>query len=554
MSLPHQPKFLEATPNYHDSPLLIGSLLETGLRAAGRNEIVYRDERRFDYPTLNRRIHQLAHALSELGVKAGDTVAVLDWDSHRYLECFFAIPMLGAVLHTVNVRLAPEQVLFTMAHAEDSLVLAHGDFLPMLASIAGQLPSVRGYVLCQDRDQTVQGDLPLLGEYESLIARQPDKFDFPTFDENAVATLFYTTGTTGNPKGVYFTHRQLVLHTLVSANVHAAAGVELLSRDKTYMPITPMFHVHAWGVPYIATMMGSKQVYPGRYEPKVLVDLIVREKVDYSHCVPTLLSMVLGAAEQTDADLSGWHVLVGGSALSVGLARKAKAMNVDVRGAYGMSETCPIISLTALPLGIEDEPEEQQLHWRCSAGVTTPLVQMRLVDEAHADLPQDGQHIGQLLIRSPWLTPAYYKDPDSSEQLWRDGWLHTGDVASIDAHGLVHIHDRLKDLIKTGGEWISSLDIESLVSRHPAVAECAVIGVSDARWGERPVALVVTVAGMEPVSEEQIRTHLMSFVEQGCLSKWAIPTNVYPVTEIPRTSVGKLDKKRIRAQFENRRE
>ncbi|MNO50870.1 Long-chain-fatty-acid--CoA ligase [compost metagenome] len=389
----------------------------------------------------------------------------------------------------------------------------------------------------------------MLGEYEALLTCQPTHFEFPEFDENAVATLFYTTGTTGNPKGVYFTHRQLVLHTLAGATAHASAGSPLLSRDKVYMPITPMFHVHAWGVPYIATMMGCKQVYPGRYEAKLLASLIESECVSYSHCVPTLLAMVLDAAEASQVDLSGWHVLVGGSALSAGLARKALAMNVDVRGAYGMSETCPIISLTCLPADLAPDDEEQQLHWRCSAGVIAPLVQMKLVDEAHQALPQDGHQVGQLLVRSPWLTTGYFKDPDSSEKLWQGGWLHTGDVASIDPNGLVHIHDRLKDLIKTGGEWISSLDIESLISRHPHVRECAVVGLPDARWGERPVALIVQTSSTAALDVEALKTHLMSYVNQGALSKWAIPTEVRVVADIPRTSVGKLDKKLIRTQF-----
>jgi fatty-acyl-CoA synthase len=549
MNLPRQPRFLPHAESYVPSPLLIKDLLESGVRAAGSNEIVYRDLLRYDYQALNRRVHQLANLLSDLGVGAGDTVAVLDWDSHRYLECFFAIPMLGAVLHTVNVRLAPEQVQFTMAHAEDTLVLTHLDFVPMLESIASDLPQVRGYVLLRDEGVLPDTSLNVLGEYESLLPERSAAFDFPLFDENAVATLFYTTGTTGSPKGVYFTHRQLVLHTLMGINAHAAAGAALLDRDGVYMPITPMFHVHAWGVPYIATMIGCKQVYPGRYEAQRLVSLVVGERVTYSHGVPTLLAMVLSAAESTQSNLGGWKVLVGGSSLSTGLARRALEMNVDVRGAYGMSETCPIVSISRFPEEFDGYDQELQLHWRCSAGVTAPLVQMKLVNDQGQPVPHDGHQVGQLLLRSPWLSPGYFKDPTNSEVLWRNGWLNTGDVASIDGHGLLHIHDRLKDLIKTGGEWISSLDIESLLSRHPSVAECAVVGVADAQWGERPVALVVQVPGSAVVDAEQIKHHLMHFVTQGALSKWAIPGEVKVVAALPRTSVGKLDKKLIRAQI-----
>ena len=268
MTLSIQPKILPATQSAVNPPLLIGDILKAGVRMAGDNEIVYRDLSRHNYKTFEKRVHQLANLLTSQGVKAGDVVAVLDWDSHRYLECFFAVPMIGAVLHTVNVRLAPEQVLYTMDHAEDVFVLTHQEFLPLLEPLAEKLPAIRGYILCQDTPEKVKSSLPLKGEYEALLAEQPAKYDFPTFDENAVATLFYTTGTTGNPKGVFFTHRQLVLHTLTEATSVQAPGFELLNREKVYMPITPMFHVHAWGIPYTATLLGTKQVYPGRYEPK----------------------------------------------------------------------------------------------------------------------------------------------------------------------------------------------------------------------------------------------------------------------------------------------
>ena len=289
------PKILPSTSSATNPPLLIGDLLESGVRMAGNNQIVYRDKCRHDYRRFRERVHQLAHTLTAKGVKAGDVVAVLDWDSHRYLECFFAIPMMGAVLHTVNVRLAPEQIHYTMAHAEDAFVLVHEDFVELLEPLAEQLPSIRGYMLCQETASDINTSLPFVGEFEALLREQPDHYEFPVFDENAVATLFYTTGTTGNPKGVFFTHRQLVLHTLGEASTLQAPGVELLNRDKVYMPITPMFHVHAWGVPYTATMMGATQVYPGRYEPEMLIKLLVNEKVDFSHCVPTLLNMVVSA-------------------------------------------------------------------------------------------------------------------------------------------------------------------------------------------------------------------------------------------------------------------
>lgn len=546
-----QPKILPATKSAVNPPLLIGDILKSGVRMAGDNQIVYRDLSRHSYSEFEKRVHQLAHLLTNQGVKAGDVVAVLDWDSHRYLECFFAIPMLGAVLHTVNVRLAPEQVLYTMEHAEDVFVLTHQEFLPLLEPLADKLPQIRGYILCQDTPEAVKTSLPLKGEYEALLAEQPAKYDFPTFDENAVATLFYTTGTTGNPKGVFFTHRQLVLHTLTEASSVQAPGFELLNRDKVYMPITPMFHVHAWGIPYTATLLGAQQVYPGRYEPEMLVKLLVTEKVDFSHCVPTLLNMVVSADAITSGKvkLTGWKVLVGGSALPQGLAKKAWNLGIDTRTAYGMSETCPLLTGSILPKNIADADFETQLPWRCKTGIAVPFVDLEVVDTYGKPLPHDGESVGEIRVRSPWLTQAYYKEEARSEELWQDGWLHTGDVATIDEHGFLMIRDRIKDVIKTGGEWLSSLELENLISQCPGVAEVAVVGVVDEQWGERPAALVVVTDPSRPVETSAIQEHLETYVEQGKINKWAIPQQIMIVEEIPKTSVGKLNKKVIRQQL-----
>jgi len=531
--------------------MLIKDLLESGVRMAGNNQIVYRDQSRHDYRRFQERVHQLAHLLTVQGVQAGDVVAVMDWDSHRYLECFFAIPMIGAVLHTVNVRLAPEQILYTMQHAEDVFVLLHEDFVPLLEPLAQQLPDIRGYVLCQEERRDVSTSLPLVGEYEALLADQPSHYDFPTFDENGVATLFYTTGTTGNPKGVFFTHRQLVLHTLGEASTFQAPGFELLNRDKVYMPITPMFHVHAWGVPYTATLLGATQVYPGKYEPEMLVKLLVSEKVDFSHCVPTLLNMVVSAEAiaTKKVDLTGWKVLVGGSALTQALASRAWALGIDTRSAYGMSETCPLLTADILPKEVAEADFESQLPWRCKAGLPVPFVRLQVVDVDGQPLPHDGQSVGEVRVQAPWLTQAYYKEETRSEELWREGWLHTGDVGSLDAHGFLAISDRIKDVIKTGGEWLSSLELESYISQCPGVAEVAVIGVADDKWGERPAALVVPSDLNRPPTVEAIQGFMEQFVAQGKLNRWGVPSLIRFVDEIPKTSVGKLDKKRIRTEI-----
>ena len=545
------PKILPATASATNPALMIGDLLEAGVRMAGDNQIVYRDQSRHSYERFRERVHQLAHTLTSQGVQAGDVVAVLDWDSHRYLECFFAIPMIGAVLHTVNVRLAPEQILYTMEHAEDVFVIVHEEFVPLLEPLADKLPQVRGYLLCQEAPQTIDTTLPLVGEFESLLSQQPTHYDFPTFDENAVATLFYTTGTTGNPKGVFFTHRQLVLHTLNESSAFQAPGFELLNRDKVYMPITPMFHVHAWGVPYTATLMGATQVYPGRYEPEMLVKLLVSEKVDFSHCVPTLLNMVVSAEAITSkqVDLAGWKVLVGGSALTESLASKAWALGIDTRSAYGMSETCPLLTADILPQDIGDADFETQLPWRCKAGLPIPLVKLQVVDADGEPLPNDGKSVGEVRVQAPWLTQAYYKEEKRSAELWRNGWLHTGDVGSLDERGFLTISDRIKDVIKTGGEWLSSLELESYISQCPGIAEVAVIGVADDKWGERPAALAVPVDLNNPPTIEDVQTFLEQFVAQGKLNRWAVPSMIRFVDEIPKTSVGKLDKKRIRTEI-----
>ncbi|MCL7928392.1 fatty acid--CoA ligase [Halomonas llamarensis] len=542
------PKILPPTASATNPPLLISELLESGVRMAGDNQIVYRDLSRHSYARFQERVHQLAHLLTAQGVKAGDVVAVLDWDSHRYLEAFFAVPMIGAVLHTVNVRLSPEQLHYTMEHAEDAFVLIHPDFVPLLEPLHKRLPLVRGYLLCQDEPGELNTTLPLVGEYEARLAEQPSHYDFPTFDENAVATLFYTTGTTGNPKGVYFTHRQLVLHTLTEASTLQAPGVELLNRDKVYMPITPMFHVHAWGVPYTATLLGATQVYPGRYEPDMLITLLVTEKVDFSHCVPTLLGMVVGAEaiDSGKVDLSGWKVLVGGSPLTQALSRRAWELGIDTRSAYGMSETCPLLTADILPQDINDADFDTQLPWRCKAGVPIPLVHMQVVNEAGEPLPHDGESVGEVRVRAPWLTQAYYKETERSEALWQGGWLHTGDVATLDTRGFLQIRDRIKDVIKTGGEWVSSLELENLIAQCPGVAEVAVIGVADDKWGERPAALVVPSDLNAPPESNEIQAFLTQFIEQGKINRWALPSFIRIVDEIPKTSVGKLDKKRIR--------
>ena len=524
-------------------PLLIKQLLLTPLANAPEQEIVYRDLSRYDYRTLCARIARLG---SGLGVLPGQTVAVMDWDSHRYLECFFAVPMLGAVLQTVNTRLSPEQIAYTLNHARADVLLVHEDFLPLLESFRTRLETVQRFVLLSD---AAAPDCPpsFATDYETLLAGGDPVHAFPDFDENTRATTFYTTGTTGSPKGVYFSHRQLVLHTLAAAAAFGTAPVQgRFGRGDVYMPITPMFHVHAWGLPYVATMLGLKQVYPGRYQPDVLLQLIRREGVTFSHCVPTLLHLLLSSAQTAEVMLHGWKVVIGGSALPKGLAQAALDRGVDVYAGYGLSETCPILSL-----GLLDPDEagdtEAALARRTRAGRAIPLVDLRVVDEAGNELPHDGASAGEVVVRAPWLTQGYLHDTDASAKLWEGGYLHTGDIATRDASGMLNITDRLKDVIKCSGEWLSSLELESLISEHPAVAEVAVIGVPDEKWGERPRALVVLKEGCE-ADAGALREPVHRRVDEGRLPRYARLMEIRFVAGLPRTSVGKLDKKAMRTQ------
>lgn len=544
-----QTRVIPPTANAYQAPLLIKRLLLSGSRYEKTREIVYRDQLRYSYATFNERVARLANVLSEAGVRAGDTVAVMDWDSHRYLECMFAIPMIGAVLHTINIRLSADQILYTMNHAEDRFVLVNSEFVPLYKAVESKLTTVEKTILLTDEVEKT-ADLPsLVGEYETLLAAASPRYDFPDFDENSVATTFYTTGTTGNPKGVYFTHRQLVLHTLAEASVLGSLdSVRLLGTDDVYMPITPMFHVHAWGMPYAATMLGVKQVYPGRYDPELLVRLWQQEKVTFSHCVPTILQMVLNARAAQGVDFAGWKIIIGGSALNRSLYETALARGIQLTAAYGMSETCPLISCAHINEELKAGSESERITYRIKAGVPVPLVEAAIMGADGQLLPADGEAQGELVLRAPWLTMGYFNEPEKSAELWEHGWMHTGDVATLDDFGFIDIRDRIKDVIKTGGEWLSSLELEDLISRHPAVREVAVVGVPDPQWGERPFALLVVRDG-QALDARQLKEHLKPFVEEGHINKWAIPSQIALVTDIPKTSVGKLDKKRIRADI-----
>lgn len=538
----------------YDYPLTLDHLLHTGPTCSPAREIVHESRGRLDYRELLRRIGRLAAGLASFGVEPGATVAVMDWDSTRYLECFFAIPMMGAVLHTINVRLSPEQILYTVNHAEDDVILVHEDFIPLIRQIGDRFERAPKLVLLRDDgDATAPAHGPdFAADYESLLDRGGEGYDFPELDERSRATTFYTTGTTGDPKGVWYTHRQLVLHTLGALGALASGGDHArLHRDDVYMPITPMFHVHGWGMPFVATLLGVKQVYPGRYEPEKLLRLIEREGVTFSHCVPTILHMLLDSPVAGEIDLSGWKVVIGGSAMSAGLARAAMDRGIDVFGGYGMSETGPVLTIAQLERPSLALPDDAQIALRCKAGRPIPLVDLRVVDESMRQLPPDGASTGEVVVRAPWTTNGYLKNRDGSEALWRGGYLHTGDIGHLDGEGYLRVTDRLKDVIKSGGEWISSIEIEDLVSRCEGVAEAAAIGVPDARWGERPLVLVVPGDAERPPEEAAIRAAIREAADRGRINRWAVPDRIVFVDSLDKTSVGKIDKKRLRMRYAN---
>jgi len=459
--------------------------------------------------------------------------------------------MMGAVLQTVNVRLPPEQLAYTINHSGASLLLVNDDFVPVLEGIRDQLPKVKRLLLLSDKRTPETGWLSFEREYEELLLGASPKFEFPDFDENRIATTYYTSGTTGPPKGVRFSHRQLVLHTLAEMAFFGMATQQgRFSRDDVYMPLTPMFHAHAWGMPWAATLAGAKQVYPGRYEPALLIKLIKTEGVTFTHGVPTLLQMLLNAATAAKTDLAGLKMIVGGSELPHALVRQAKELGADVFAGYGMSESAPMLSVTQVKTEDLYGDPDRQVDIRTKSGMAAPLVDMRLVDSAGRELPNDGKARGEIVVRAPWLAQEYIADAEASNQLWAGGYMHTNDIGVIEPGGYLRIVDRMKDVIKTGGEWVSSIEIEDLILQCTGVSEAAVIGVADPKWGERPVALVVRDDQTKAdLTDAEIKAHLKVSANAGEIPKFAIPDQIFFVEVLPKTSVGKFDKKALREEY-----
>jgi fatty-acyl-CoA synthase len=520
-----------------DRPLGIRMILEHGQRVHGRSTVVTAESdrvRRASFARVAERAERLAAALRWLGMGEGDRVGTFGWNTQEHLEAYLAVPGMGAVLHTVNIRLFPEQLAYVINHAADRVLLVDDSLVPLLARVRSELETVEHVIVVGSGDAAELG--PVL-RYEELLAAERPGFAWPDVDERAAAAMCYTSGTTGNPKGVVYSHRSTFLHSLAAATGWTFA---LSDRDRILL-IVPMFHANAWGLPYAGWMAGADLLMPGRWlQAEPLCRLIAAERPTMSGAVPTIWSDILRFAETHPVDFSSLRlVLCGGSAVPRALMERFQERHgVRIVQGWGMTETSP---LAAVALPPKDTPAADEMGWRARTGRIVPGVELRIVDDAGQVLPWDGTTAGEIEVRGPWVTAAYYCD-DAGEK-FHDGWLRTGDVGTVDALGFIQITDRAKDVIKSGGEWISSVELENAIMAHPDVKEAAVIGVPDERWQERPVACVVLCSGAAATTET-LRDFLADRV-----ARWWIPELWCLIDEVPKTSVGKFDKKVLRARW-----
>ena len=523
----------------HDHPLTLQLVLERMRGMNGDAEVVTLTDdgtTRASYAEVGERVDRLCRGLRGLGVGEGDRVATFAWNSQHHLEAYLAAPCMGAVLHTLNIRLFPEQLVYVVNHAQDKVILVDGSLVDALAQHVDQLETVEHYIVMGEGDLS---KLPNAISYEELLERQDPGFDYPEIDDRAAAGLCYTSGTTGNPKGVLYSHRSNILHAMGQC----LADTIGVSRDDRILPVVPMFHANAWGLPYAACMAGAGLIMPNRFlQAEPIARLIEGEKVTLAGAVPTIWLDLLRWSDEHKPDLSSLRMVIcGGSAVPLALMKAFEERHgVRITQAWGMTETSPVGSVAHPPAAAEGDE-----HWayRATAGRLAPLVQARLVADDGQEVPWDGESTGELQVRGPWIARTYYEDPDAGEK-FDDGWLRTGDVASIDDRGFIRISDRSKDVIKSGGEWISSVDLENELMGHDAVAEAAVIAKPDERWSERPLACVVFEEGRE-ASAADLQEHLASRV-----AKWWIPDEFAFIDEVPKTSVGKFDKKVLRKRLE----
>lgn len=536
-----------------DTPLTITHILKRARNFYPKNEIVSRLSDgifRYTYKDMYDRTLRLASAMAGLGVERGDKVATLAWNDHRHLEAYFAMPVMGAIVHTVNMRLSPEHIIYILNHAQDKVLLFDESLLPIVEGVQAHLTTIKAFVMLTNKNQQELPDTTVhpLYSYEELIANSNPDFNLPDdINENDPCGMCYTSATTGNPKGVVYTHRALFLHSMASGLADTLA----LSERDVVLPFVPMFHVNAWGIPYSCTLYGSKQVLPGPAPtPQVLLELYEQEKVTVSAGVPTIWLGMLQILDQTPGkyDTSSIRGLIsGGAAAPKGMIKAFKERhNLSILHAYGMTETTPLALASRLKPHLEDTlSDDEKLDYAATQGLLVPGLEMKIVNE-QGEVAWDGKSMGELLFRGPWIAGEYYKD-ERTTGAFADGWLHTGDVATINEEGYVRIVDRTKDLVKSGGEWISSVDLENTLMAHPAVLEAAVIGIAHPKWQERPLAFVVL---KEAYKGKVTKEEILEFLTPQ-FAKWWIPDDVLFIDSIPKTTVGKFLKRSLREDYQN---
>jgi len=524
-----------------DGPLSIGSLMRYGTTAYGTSEVATwtgAGSRRMSYAEMGRRCAQLAHALRRLGVTGDQRVATFQWNNQEHLEAYLAVPSMGAVLHTLNVRLFPEQLVYIANHAEDRVVLVDDSLVSLLAGILPRLDTVQHVVVVGAADTgPLEGAGKEIHSYADLLSAEAEDFDWPEVDERQAAAMCYTSGTTGDPKGVLYSHRSAYLHSM---SVCMGDMLALSDRDRC-LPVVPMFHANAWGLPYAAVLVGASLVMPDRFlQAESLARLIETERPTVAAAVPTIWNDLLNFGRQAGSDLRSLRVVAcGGSAVPQSLIEGFENdLGVTILQAWGMTETSPVASVARAPAGTAPEDE---MGYRVSQGRLLPGVGYRLVGPDGTILPCDGEAVGELEVRGPWVAGSYYRDDDPDK--FRDGWLRTGDVGSVTPDAFFAISDRAKDVIKSGGEWISSLALENHLMGHPAVLEASVVGVPDDKWGERPLATVVVREGAS-VGADDLRDFL-----GGRVARWQLPERWAFIDKVPKTSVGKFDKKVLRQRY-----
>ena len=516
-----------------DFPLTVTSLFRRGRSLFGDSEVVSFQgdtSRRATFATVANRAEKLAAGLRRLGVGPHDRVGTLSWNNQEHQEAYLAVPCMGSVLHTLNLRLTPEQLTWVINHGEDRVIIVDGSLVPVLVRIRDDLKSVEHIVVTGADDASALGDVV---RYDDLVESEQTGFPWPELDERSAASLCYTTGTTGDPKGVAYSHRSIYLHSLAEWGCFSLA-----ERDRALV-IVPMFHVNAWGFPYTAWMIGADLLMPGRFlQGEPLTRLIEQERPTIAFGVPTVWSDVLHFVDSNPADLSSLRLVVcGGAAVPRSLMEQFQTRHgVRIIQGWGMTETSPLAAVAFPP---RSATEEDEMSWRAKTGRVMTGVELRIVDDAGNVVAADGETVGEIEVRGPWVTGSYYRE-DAPDK-FHEGWLRTGDVGHLDGRGFVQITDRSKDVIKSGGEWISSVTLEGALMGHPAVAEAAVIGVPDERWQERPLAVVRLKAGAS-AGVDDLRRYLA-----GHVARWWVPERWAFVAEVPRTSVGKADKKRLRA-------